>query len=137
MSQDKLDLTQLDKTIRRLQEGLARYRSDVTDIQIRDGLIQRFEFTYEISHKTLKRFLKLASATPLEFDDMSFQELIRTANERELLLGDWPQWKGYRDMHSKTSQSYKEDVALEVVAGIPGFLEEAVYLQKRLHERQA
>jgi len=137
MSHDKLDLTQLDKAICRLQEGLARYQLDVTDTQIRDGLIQRFEFTYEISHKMLKRFLKATSASPLEFDGMNFQDLIRTANERDLLLSDWPQWKGYRDMRSKTSHTYNEDVALEVVAGIPGFLEEAVHLQKRLHERQA
>jgi len=135
MSNDKLDLTQLDKAICRLQEGLARYQSDVTDTQIRDGLIQRFEFTYEISHKTLRRFLKIISASPIEL--MSFPDLIRTANEFGLLLGDWSKWKGYRDMRSKTSHTYNEDVALEVVVVIPGFLEEAFYLQKRLHERQA
>jgi len=134
---NKLDLTQLNKAISRLREGLDRYQRDVTDIQIRDGLIQRFEFTYEISHKMLKRFLKTTSANPVEFDDMSFQDLIRTANVRGLLLSDWPQWKGYREMRSKTSHTYDEDVALEVVAEIPGFLEEAIYLHKRLHEQQA
>ncbi|MDK4574110.1 nucleotidyltransferase substrate binding protein [Kingella kingae] len=39
-----------------MQEGWQRYLQDTSDTQIRDGLIQRFEFTYEISHKILKRY---------------------------------------------------------------------------------
>jgi hypothetical protein len=35
--------------VRRLREGLARYRREPTDEQLRDGLIQRFEFTYALS----------------------------------------------------------------------------------------
>ncbi|MDR1062737.1 MAG: nucleotidyltransferase substrate binding protein [Azoarcus sp.] len=136
MSSEKLDLIPLGNATSRLREGWERYRRDITDTQIRDGLIQRFEFTYEISHKMLKRFLEMTSSSPAEFDGMSFQDLIRTGNERGLLLGDWPKWKDYRDMRAKTSHTYNEDVALEVVAGIPGFLEEAIYLQKRLNEKQ-
>ena len=48
-----LDISALHKAITRLQEGLVRYQQDITDTQIRDGLVQRFEFTYEISHKIL------------------------------------------------------------------------------------
>ncbi|MDR1228391.1 MAG: nucleotidyltransferase substrate binding protein [Azoarcus sp.] len=136
MSSEKLDLIPLGNATSRLREGWERYRRDITDTQIRDGLIQRFEFTYEISHKMLKRFLEMTSSSPAEFDGMSFQDLIRTGNERGLLLGDWPKWKDYRDMRAKTSHTYNEDVALKVVAGIPGFLEEAIYLQKRLNEKQ-
>ena len=54
---EKLDLTPLDNAVSRLAEGLARYEKDITDTQIRDGLIQRFEFSYEISHKMLKSHL--------------------------------------------------------------------------------
>ncbi len=72
-----LDLRPLSSAISRLQEGLAHYQKDTSDTQIRDGLIQRFEFTYEIAHKTLKRYLEFASATPEEYDNMPFQDLIR------------------------------------------------------------
>jgi len=41
----KLDITLLENVVVRLDEGLRRYLKDVTDAQIRDGLIQRFEFT--------------------------------------------------------------------------------------------
>ena len=57
MTTGKLDFTSLRNALARLKEGYARYESDVSDIQIRDGLIQRYEFTYEISHKMLKRHL--------------------------------------------------------------------------------
>lgn len=98
MSERPVDLSFLQKAIARLDAGLTRYRQDTHDEQIRDGLIQCFEFTYEISHETLKRFLKASSASPQEIDRMSFQDLIRTANEQDLLLGSWPAWRTYRDI---------------------------------------
>lgn len=42
---ENLDLTALANARLRLAEGLARYQLDTRDAQIRDGLIQRFEFT--------------------------------------------------------------------------------------------
>jgi nucleotidyltransferase substrate binding protein (TIGR01987 family) len=137
MADEKLDLSPLERAIERLIEGLARYKQDISDTQIRDGLIQRFEFTYEISHKMLKRYLEAVSPTPEQYDDMSFADLIRSSNEQGLLLGAWPDWKGYRDMRSKTSHTYDEDVALEVVAGIPPFLAEAIHLRDQLKARLA
>ena len=132
MSSIQLDLTPLDNAIARLDEGWTRYQRDVSDIQIRDGLIQRFEFTYEISHKMLRRFLELTSANPAEFDGVAFQDMIRTGNERGLLLGDWPAWRKYREMRSRTSHTYDEEVAIEVVKGIPAFQREAAHLLQRL-----
>ncbi len=130
-----LDITPLHKAITRLAEGLLRYQQDITDTQIRDGLVQRFEFTYEISHKMLKRFLEQTAASPEQFDQMPFADLIRTANEKGLLLGDWPLWRGYRDMRSKTSHTYDEDIALQVVEGIPAFLAEVQFLAAALTQR--
>lgn len=131
-----LDLSPLVKAVQRLDEGLARYQSDISDTQIRDGLIQRFEFTYELSHKMLRRYLEAAAANPSEFDAADFHYLIRSGNEQGLLLGAWPDWRKYRDMRSKTSHTYDENVALKVVQGIPGFLEEARYLLAQLESRQ-
>jgi len=130
-----LDFTSFKKAVQRLSEGLIRYQTDVLDTQIRDGLIQRFEFTYEISHKMLRRYLEASAANPAEFDTADFQYLIRTANEQGLLLGDWPQWRTYREMRSKTSHTYDEEVAVKVVQVIPAFLEEAKVLLDRLQQR--
>ena len=107
MADITLDLTPLINAISRLREGIARYDMDTTDTQIRDGLIQR----------------------------MPFQDLIRLGNEQGLILSDWPRWRQYRDMRSKTSHTYNEGVALEVVAQIPGFLAEAAYLRDQIVAR--
>jgi nucleotidyltransferase substrate binding protein (TIGR01987 family) len=130
-----LDLTSFNKALARLSEGLVRYDQDRTDTQIRDGLVQRFEFTYEISHKMLRRYLEAASASPETYDSVAFQDLIRSGNEQGLLLSDWPRWRTYRDMRSKTSHTYDESIALEVVAQIPAFLQEAIHLRDQLNKR--
>ncbi|MGF1616022.1 MAG: nucleotidyltransferase substrate binding protein [Gammaproteobacteria bacterium] len=130
-----IDIRSFEKAIARLDEGLARYWQDTSDTQICDGLIQRFEFTYELAHKTLKRYLESVSPTPGQYDTMPFADLIRSANEQGLLLGDWPKWKSYREMRSKTSHTYDEDIAVQVVAGLPDFLAEATYLRDQLRKR--
>lgn len=130
-----LDISSFEKAVTRLTEGLARYQQDINDDQIRDGLIQRFEFTYELSHKILKRYLESASATPDLYDQMPFQDLIRSGNEQGLLLGDWPSWKKYREMRGKTSHTYDETKALEVVGVVPAFLAEVVFLRDQLRQR--
>jgi nucleotidyltransferase substrate binding protein (TIGR01987 family) len=133
---NELDLTPLANAVERLAEGLAEYQANPSHTMIRDGLVQRFEFTYEISHKMLKRYLALTFASPAEFDAMPFGDLIRTGNEQGLLLGNWPDWKGYREMRGKTSHTYDEGVALQVVAGIPAFLAEARHLLEQLKKRK-
>lgn len=130
-----LDITPLDRAIARLEEGLSAYAADTANALIRDGTIQRFEFTYELAHKMLKRFLEQSSPSPEVFDTLSFADLIRTGNERGLLLGDWPRWRTWRSMRTKTSHTYDENIALEVVAGIPGFLDEARHLRDQLKSR--
>lgn len=128
------DITPLVRAIDRLEEGLKRYLTDTSDIQIRDGLIQRFEFTYGLACTTLKRYLEYTAANPVLLDHMTFQDQIRTANEQGLLLGAWPEWRDYRKMRGMTSHTYSEAIALTVVTAIPGFLEEVAYLRDRLRE---
>ena len=132
---DLLDVAPFEKAIASLEAALTRQAREPDDDLLRDGCIQRFEFTYELSHKTLKRFLVETSASPAEFDDIAFQDLIRTGSERGLLLGDWPRWKNYREARSLTSHTYDEPKARRVFELVPAFLEEAQFLRDRLRER--
>ncbi len=137
MADGKPDIAPYERAIERLKETLARYQADISDTDVRDSLVHRFEFTYELSPQMLKRYLEYAVGSSEKFNTMAFPDLIRTANEHGLLLGDWLSWKEFRKMRGKTSHSYDEKTALEVVAEIPQFLEEAAYLRDRLRERLA
>jgi nucleotidyltransferase substrate binding protein (TIGR01987 family) len=129
----ELDISPLEKAIAALEVALDRYAQEPDDL-IRDACIQRFEFTYELSHKMLKRFLEATSANPDEFDRMSFQDLIRAGSERGLLLSDWAVWRDYRAKRGATSHTYDAEKAAEVFAIVPAFLEEARYLLDHLRD---
>jgi len=98
-------------------------------------LIQRYEFTYEISHKMLKRYLEMTAANPEAFDALPFADLIRTGNEQSLLKSDWSAWKIFREMRAKTSHTYDEHIAQTVVQVIPAFIEEIEFLVRQLDQR--
>ncbi len=132
----KLDLSSLDKAIKALIRALDEYEKNPNEF-VKDSCIQRFEFTYELSHKFIKRYLELTEANPEEIEEMTFQQLIRRATERGLLLNDWESWKDYRKNRGKTSYSYDEETADEVFEDIPSFLKEAEFLYKQLEERDA
>ena len=131
----KLDTTSLGNAVRRLREGLARYEREEADEQLRDGLIQRFEFTYELSHKMLRRYLKETAASPDDIDRMPFADLVRFANAQGLLRSDWPVWRRFREMRARTSHTFDAQVALRVASAIPGFLEEAEHFYAELQRR--
>ena len=130
----EIDLSPLANAVDRLHEGLERYTRDTSDAQIRDGLVQRFEFTYDLAHKMLRRVMEANAANPDTIDRMGFPELIRTASEQGLVASTWPIWAKWREMRNITSHTYDEAKALLVVTAIPSFLAEARYLAKRLQQ---
>lgn len=133
----KLNPTPLANAVERLREGLGRYESDPKDEQIRDGLIQRFEFTYELAHRTLRRYLRDSAASPEEFDRMPFADLIRAGAAQGLLRAGWPAWRRFREMRARSSHTYDAKIGAEVAAAIPAFLEEAAFLLAELQKRLA
>jgi nucleotidyltransferase substrate binding protein (TIGR01987 family) len=133
----KLDATALVNVVRRLREGLARCEREPADEQLRDGLIQRFEFTYELSHKMLRRYLRETAATPDEVEQLPFADLIRSGSAQGLLRRDWLAWRRFREMRGRTSHVYDVNAAMAVVAAIPEFLKEAEYLSNELRRRLA
>jgi len=132
-----LEIEPLANAVARLQEGVAALAREPDNTLLRDGVIQRFEFTYELAHRTLKRALEAASPSPEQYDRMFVGDLIRSGNEQGLLMSEWPVWKHYRDLRSKTSHTYKESAALEVLAGLDGFVRDVVFLRDQLRARFA
>jgi nucleotidyltransferase substrate binding protein (TIGR01987 family) len=134
----EIDYTPLEKAIGQLEVSL-QYATSVMAQQdaglfeqLRNSVIQCFEFTYELSHKMLKRHIEENSASTAGLDIQSFQNLIRAGNERQLLRSDWRQWKAYRQARNESSHTYDLDKAEQVYQIAPDFLLEAKYLYQQL-----
>ncbi len=132
---ERLSLEALTAAVRQLEKGLDRAREAPADEVLRDGVIQRFEYTYELCWKTLKRYVQVYLPLGSLVDEMSLQDLIRTGNEAGVLRSDWPAWKRFRELRGRTSHTYDRAKAEEVFAAIPDFLGEALHLLARLRER--
>jgi len=131
----RLDLHSFEKAIASLDRALSKYKQNPSDEYVRDSCIQRFEFTYELSHKMLKRYLDMTLPNPTEVEELSFADLIRTGNEKNLLLSDWTVWRDYRKARGTTSHAYDQEKAEEVLLKLPDFLKEAQFLYQKLSEK--
>ncbi|CAH2030838.1 HI0074 family nucleotidyltransferase substrate-binding subunit [Trichlorobacter ammonificans] len=125
---------QLEKSISFATSDMAKQNDELFE-QLRNSVIQCFEFTYELSWKMLKRYLEETAASPDEIDTSAFQNLIRMGNEQGLLRSDWSRWKVYRQARTISSHAYDADKAGKVYEIAPDFLEEARYLHAQLMKK--
>ena len=58
MSKFETKLTNFSNALERLKEAIEEFEKDNSSNVIRDGVIQRFEFTYELAWKTTKEYLE-------------------------------------------------------------------------------
>lgn len=130
----KLDLSALQKALVSLDAALQEHKKQNNDF-LRDSCIQRFEYTYELSWKMLKRFLEMTEPASSSIDELSFPGLIRKGNEKGLLLSDWTKWKVFREARNLTSHTYNETKAKDVFAIIPDFYQESHFLYNKLNDR--
>lgn len=134
MQKGTLDISALENAETRLQEMLTRYKKESYDEAVRDSVIQRFEFTYSIVLKTLRKYFMERAFIVEDVNQMSFNEMIRTASQLNLIKSNLEKWTIYREMRNMTSHTYDEVVALQVVNIIPDFSDEVAYLITNLKE---
>lgn len=135
MTKEVTNVAKFGRAIKHLRNGLERYNTKTGDDQLRDGLVKRYEFTFQLANSLLKRYLLEESNEPLDFSEVTFQDLIRTGNAQGLLLGNVTDWRKHRELRTLTSHVYLEDAATQRVAHIPKFLEEVEFLYRKLSER--
>ena len=75
----KLDLTSWQRALASLERAITRSVAAPGDEELRDAVIQRFEYSYELSWKMLKRHLEQVVPDPGAVDQWSFQALMREA----------------------------------------------------------
>jgi nucleotidyltransferase substrate binding protein (TIGR01987 family) len=129
-----LDLTPLARALAALDRGLARWTAAPLDEELRDACIQRFEFTFELAWKMLKRRLQLDLPDAQAVDRMTWRGLMRAGAEQGL-VDDVDAWMLYREKRNITSHTYDAAKAAEVAAVIPAFAADAHSLYDRLSAR--
>lgn len=129
---ENLDFTALENSLQRLGEVVEIYKKNPQDTIVRDSLIQRFEFTYSITLKTLRKYFIERAFIVDDVNKLSFNEMVRTAMQLNLLKSDLAKWTEFREMRNLTSHTYDENVALKVSGIVPDFYEEIKYLLKEL-----
>lgn len=77
---------------------------------VRDSLIQRFEFTYELTHKTMKEFMKYLGVTL----ENSFPRTIYKKAYVNNLISNDKVWINLLEDRNATSHIYNEALADEI-----------------------
>ncbi|MDD5028987.1 MAG: nucleotidyltransferase substrate binding protein [Rhodoferax sp.] len=130
-----LDLSSFHAALASLQRAVTRSQAaGQRDEELRDACIQRFEYTFELSWKMLKRRLELDLPDAQSVDAMSFRELMRSGGERGL-LHDVDAWMVFRDKRNLTSHTYNASKAADVAAVIPAFIQHAQTLLAQLQAK--
>lgn len=127
----QLELASLEKALASLQRAIERTRQAPGDEELRDAVIQRFEYSYELCWKMLKRRLEMDSAIPTAIDALGFKDLIREAAERGL-LNDPAAWFEYREQRNITAHTYNRAKAEAVYQTVLQFLPSARALLESL-----
>lgn len=140
----KLDASALRNAIVSLQEGIAvvsdehwfNAQSRAVQNTLIAGVIQNFEFVYELSIKMIRRQIEQEAASPTEADYADFRDLLRTAAEKGL-IADVEAWFGYRKMRNITAHTYDREKARLVYGGTLTFIGDARALLRTLDARNA
>jgi len=134
-----LDLESLRKAVKSFDALIAKTSDesfmsgldDVTRFGLKAGVIQNFEFTYELCWKFLQRWIR-ANISPEDSDHpRTRKELFRMA-ARYGLIDDPVPWFGYGDARNLTSHTYSESIAEEVYMAALKFIKDAGTLLARL-----
>ena len=108
---EKIDITPFLKAKQKLKDSLAAENTELN----RDASIQRFEFTFELSWKTMKRILA-ERGTFLN----SPKPIIREAAKDELLQ-DVESWFTFLAYRNQTVHTYNDNIAVEIYNALPNF----------------
>jgi nucleotidyltransferase substrate binding protein (TIGR01987 family) len=138
-----LDLSSIQQALKMLSDAHAaavdsQEMSRLSSIQqttIRAGVIQHFEFTYELCWKFMKRWLAF-NLGDSQTDGLARNHLFRLAAEHGLII-EISLWMDYHKARNLTTHTYNQSTADEVFEVVAGFIERARFLVHRLQEKNA
>ena len=136
-----LELSSLKKAVSSLERALdtANRKLDAGNPEknemelMKSGVIQNFEFTYELCWKFMKRWLDINYSESFTVG-ITRKQLFRYAAEN-LLITDFYKWEKYHNARNRTSHTYDEAIAEEIFNTTTDFLNDAKDFLERLEKR--
>ena len=128
-----LEYEPLEKAVSQFEKGIERVQKtsvDELDELLRDGAIQRFEYTMDLAWKFLQRYLK----SELQVDDSTIRskkDLFRES-ARLQLIDDAERWMAHYEARNATSHDYDPEKAAAVLAQAVKFLPDVKKLLETL-----
>ena len=133
----KLDLSSFKKAVGSLEQAIEISNklmngSDASEEKFfKAGVIQNFEFTYELSWKIIQRCIELYFSPEMQV--VTRKDLFRMAFKYNL-IEDPKDWYEYQQRRNITSHTYDELKADSVYQVAKKFIKDANYLLGRLEE---
>ncbi|MGH7989140.1 MAG: nucleotidyltransferase substrate binding protein [Limisphaerales bacterium] len=115
---NKLVLTPFEKALETLEQIVVRPVDDI----VRDATIQRFEYTYELAWKMIKRHLDWSGYS--DTASLSKRDLFREAAKTKL-IANADAWFDYHQARNETSHTYELKTAEEVYEAAVKFAPDA------------
>ncbi len=120
-------INQLEKALASFKKGILENPSAIE----RDGAIQRFEYSFELSWKTLK--------TVLEYLGVEDCKSPRKALQAGLIQGfintkDQEVWLKMLDDRNQTTHIYHEEVAISIFSHLFEYYEQMIILKNKLYK---
>lgn len=103
-----------DRAVSRLDEGLLKASRSPLE---RDGVIQRFEYTFELAWKTLKAYMEESGGEAPLFARDCFREAFRRG-----LISEEDKWLEMIRLRNLTSHTYWEASAEDVMTHLPSLI---------------
>ena len=124
METPAIDLSALRRALGWLTEAIALWHAQpegsVLKPHLRSAVIQSFEFTYELSLRSLRRLMIERASAADRITDLSFNALLRMAADAGL-VADPLAWRTWRELRNATSHAYEEAKAQQVAMACGDF----------------
>lgn len=134
----KFELTSYQKAIDSLEaalkvfEGTTFSDGSVEKEMMRDSVIQRFEYTFELSWKTLTRYFQEYEL--IRVSDYNNRDIMRMGFEKGILK-NVEAWFEFNRNRNLTSHTYDGYIAEQIPETIRDFLNEAKFLLEQLSKK--
>jgi nucleotidyltransferase substrate binding protein (TIGR01987 family) len=134
----RINISSLEKAVESLAVALEAYgnspyqEGSAERELMRDGVIQRFEYSFELSWKMLKRYLKEYSLERVDL--LTNRDLFRVGYQQGMLR-DAEAWLDFLEKRNLTSHTYDAATAEVVYQSARDFMRDARFLLERLREK--